>query len=343
MLQTGFTVLLIVLTGVGFDYFYKDLSSALIEEVIESLQSSPSMERAGVIAAELEYVKTRALILAIAAVLSVAAVFGYGVARLTLAPTRKALSSQKRFIGDLAHEIRTPVTILKTNMEVALLEEGLPSSQRKAIRSNIEELDRIADLINNLLSLNALFRPERMEFKDIDFGEVVDDALSKLSEFAEHKNLHITKRKSTTRMVRGNATALGQVAMNVLKNAMWYTPENGQIDIAVIPDYQGFIELTVRDSGIGIARDDLFHIFEPFYRAERSRARHSGGSGLGLAIVNDIVKLHNGKIAIKSAPKKGTTIMISIPCGSPGSEADTPKKPKGEVAVDFSNKQNETV
>jgi signal transduction histidine kinase len=113
--------------------------------------------------------------------------------------------------------------------------------------------------------------------------------------------------------MNGNPTALTQVISNLLKNAINYTPPGGQITLAVSANPYGEIELYVRDTGIGIARKDLDHIFEPFFRAERSRTRAQGGSGLGLTITSELVKLHNGKISIRSTQGRGTTVTVSFP------------------------------
>jgi signal transduction histidine kinase len=111
----------------------------------------------------------------------------------------------------------------------------------------------------------------------------------------------------------GNATALTQVIGNLLKNAINYTPPNGSITLAVSATPFDEIELYVRDTGIGIARKDLDRIFEPFYRAEQSRNRAKGGSGLGLSIAAEMIKMHGGRISIRSTLGRGTTVTVNFP------------------------------
>lgn len=263
--------------------------------------------------------------------------FSFFIARVTLAPARSALSSQKRFISDIAHELRTPLSVIKTNCEVTLMQEAITPSIRKMIRSNIEELDRTSEIINNLLSFNTLIRPERIAFTSVDMGLVVDSAVKKMKDFARGKQLELSVKKMQPYMVWGNATALEQIVMNLLKNAITYTPVFGYVGVVVEPDYHGNVILTIKDSGIGIAREDLVHIFEPFYRAERSRSRTHGSSGLGLTIVSELIKLHAGRITIKSSLNHGTTALVFLPRSRNVSQS-IHSGVSDEVSIDFSRK-----
>ena len=283
-------------------------------------------------------ISTTDLIITGLILVGITALFGYIIAYIALKPTRDALTSQKQFIGNVAHELRTPLSIIKTNIEVALLEDKLNPALRDTLLDNVDELDRTGDIINNLLSLNTLLNPEHVEFQNVDLGEVVDIALTKLSALAKQKNIAVTTTKGEFLLVWGNSAALEQVAMNLIKNALVYTPPNGHVDITVVPNYRGHIELCVHDSGVGIAREDLFHVFEPFYRADRSRARAHGGSGLGLTIVSELIKLHRGKITIQSTEKEGTAVLASLPCGKrEGALSESSETTHNKVAIDFSN------
>ncbi len=146
---------------------------------------------------------------------------------------------------------------------------------------------------------------------------------------------------SERRVVWGNTTALEQIVMNVIKNAISYTSDRGRILVTIEPVHPDLIEFTVQDSGKGIARRDLFRIFEPYYRVDPSRKRGEGGSGLGLTIVSELVKLHNGKISVRSAEGRGTTVTVLIPAGKQelGAPGHTKKKDDSasEIAVDFSH------
>ncbi|MBI2030593.1 HAMP domain-containing histidine kinase, partial [Candidatus Kaiserbacteria bacterium] len=173
------------------------------------------------------------------------------------------------------------------------------------------EMDRISEIINNLLSISILVQPEHMKFNDVDISELVGRIVDKYTPLARQHELKISVRKEDHVLVCGNATALEQIVGNVLKNAIHYTPAHGTIDIMLVSSSNKHIELIVHDSGIGISRKDIFHIFEPFYRAESVRARD--GSGLGLTMVSELVKMHSGKITVRSAPGRGTSVSIWLP------------------------------
>ncbi len=279
--------------------------------------------------------------LVVGAIMAASILLSYIVTVMALRPARNALESQKQFIGNVAHELRTPLSIIKTNTEVALMAGDVSVDLRKVLQSTVEELDRTSEIINNLLSLSASVRPERMEFKDVDIGEIIYRALDHLRGLSEPKHLEMEARISDSRTVFGNAVALEQVAMNIIKNAITHTPKNGRILVTVQPVYQNHIELAVQDSGSGIPRKDLFRIFEPYYRGDPSRKRSGSGSGLGLTIVSELVKLHNGKITVRSAEQRGTTITVLLPIGHSVLDIDgvvrRHHENASEVVVDFSH------
>jgi signal transduction histidine kinase len=282
-----------------------------------------------------------------AGIIAVAILFGTLLAYVTLRPARTSLQYQKLFISNVAHELRTPLSTIKTSTEVVLLDDTIPDNVREVLSDTLIELDRISEIINNLLSLNQFLRPERMGFANVDLGPLIESVVRRASGLASQFGIELHVRKNSEYCtVFGNATALEQVLTNLVKNAISYTPKgkNGIVTITTQPDYRGSIIVTVSDNGIGIAQKDLFHIFEPFYRADLSRARqvNQGGTGLGLAIVSEIVRAHHGKINIQSAVNKGTTVSITLPAGTTA-EGETvleaQKEPLSEVSVDFSRGQ----
>ncbi len=338
-LQGVFAFSIGVLMWVSFTYFFDDIEAIITAATVDRAAPRGISPTGEAIVGQLEELRTKSLLLVAALLMGMTVLFGYIIARVTLVPARNSLAAQKQFIGNIAHELRTPLSIIKTNTEVSMLDEDLDPKVTKTLRSNIEELDRISDIINNLLSFSAFVRPERMEFGNVDLGKVVDTITGKLSRLAERKQIEFIVRKGDFRIVRGNATALEQIVMNILENAIRYTGSGGTIKVTVEPNYHNFIDLIIEDSGVGIARKDLFRIFEPFYRAEHARTRRYGGSGLGLAIVNELVKIHNGKIIIRSAPGKGTTVLASFPRGKTEREAREEKASAiDEITVDFSRK-----
>lgn len=317
ILQVGFALLLIFLAIAALNFMYQSTVQGLITSIIQSLASgtSPTLDSVS-IASNLEYEKQKNMILTATAIIMAAAIFGWLVTKIALVPTKNALESQKQFVGNIAHELRTPLSIIKTNTEVLLFDSSLKPDAVETLKSNNEELDRISDIINNLLSMNSLLRPEKMTFVNVDLSPIIERIQRNLQDLAEHKDIKLTVTEGEHRTVWGNAAAIEQILMNVIKNAVNYTTQGGDVTIAIEPTYRGQIEIKVIDNGIGIPEKDLDRIFEPFFRGDASRNRKSGGgSGLGLAIVSELVKLHKGSISIQSAPNRGTTVLITLPAG----------------------------
>lgn len=335
---TVFAAFLLAFVGILVDYLYHDISLAIVTGVRDQLLSTNA--GAPMATTVLDDIRSDNLT-AISVITATATVaFGYLLTRVALAPTRNALTSQKQFIGNIAHELRTPLSIIKTNTEVSLLGDNVSVETRETLESTVEELDRLSDIINNLLSLSASVRPERIEFTAIEIGNIVNDAVRKLDGLAKLRNLEVTTRTGQGCYVHGNASALEQIFTNVIKNAINYTTRGGHISITSEQIGASHVEIVITDSGTGIGRQDLFHIFEPFYRAEPSRNRAKGGSGLGLAIVSELVRLHHGKITVRSALNRGTTVVISLPLAPTPAAART--RSKGffdEVAVDYSHRK----
>ncbi len=270
--------------------------------------------------------------------------FGFLIARFALWPARNSLQFQKKFIGNIAHEIRTPLAIIKTNTEVALFDPKLSESARETFADTVVELDRISETINNLLSFDTLTRPRKMTFVPTDLGAIVRTTIERHQALADSRGVRLIADIGQKHTVNGNGTALEQVVTNLVKNAVNYTPkdQDGSVTVSVGAEGANKVAVTVKDTGIGIDQKDLFHIFEPFYRGDTSRARGigTGTSGLGLAIVNEIVRLHKGSISIRSTPGVGTEIRVTLPATNDHSLPDPlendGKDGTNEVSVDFS-------
>ena len=341
-LQLALSVFLLAVVGVIASQLYHDASAAVARGIADALQPNSTPASIGTsVTSDLASMRSRTVTVAGAAVVCITALFTYIIARLALSPTRNALASQKQFIGNVAHELRTPLSVIKTNMEVGLMAPSLAPEAKRTFEETIGELDRMSEIINNLLSLSAFTRPERVEFNDVDLGAVVESVMRKLRGLAEPKRLELEMRLSERRAVWGNATALEQIVMNIIKNAVLYSALGGRVSATLEPVYPDFMELRVRDSGRGIARKDLFRIFEPYYRGDPSRQRGgSGGSGLGLTIVSELVKLHNGKVTVRSAEGRGTTVTLLLPAGKTtiGREMSAHERDTAsEIAVDYSH------
>lgn len=338
-LQVLYAIVILFLTVGSLIVLYHNTVNGLTSAFSTALTSSSTPFAPGGIMDAIRETRTRQILGVSALIAICTTLFGYLIARYALLPAKNALATQKQFIGNIAHELRTPLSIIKTNIEVRLLDPDLPEAGRRIHKSNLEELDRISDIINNLLTLNALIRPEKIPFTNVDLGKVVTRVVDKLSYLVRRKGLHIRVKAAKERVVWGNATALEQVAVNIIKNALQHT-SSGEIVITISRNAHGLIEFTTRDTGSGIKREDLNRIFEPFYRGDSARTRSGGaGSGLGLAIVSELVRLHHGRVNIQSAPGQGTHVVVTLPSGEGGLDGTKQSSSLSEISADFLQKK----
>ena len=234
----------------------------------------------------------------------------------TLSPIRRIMRAQKRFIADASHELRTPLAIMKTNSEVALLDGDHidPLEAQQTLRSNLGEIDRMSKIIENLLALSYYDnRFAEIPFQEINLSKLVTEISEKARSLAKKKSINLRLLNTDPGLIMGNPVAIEQLAMNLIKNAVTYTPDGGTVSVSVTTKNTS-LEFKVKDTGIGIEKKDLPHVFSPFYKAGQARIQlERESSGLGLTIVRKIVERHQGTIYINSAIGKGTTIIITLP------------------------------
>ncbi len=247
-------------------------------------------------------------------VLIISAVLGYFLAGKTLDPIEQMIQKQKRFISDAAHEIRTPLTAMKTDLEVTLRDKNLKISDSKAALSNtIEEIDRLHILTTRLLEKSRAQNSEELvDPKIIHADEILNKVVSKFSNLAKEKN-QVIKTFIKPSKVKGDPLKIEELFSNILENAIKYNFPQKEI-IVRMEIKRGNSVTQIIDHGIGISEQDLPNVFEPFYRTDQSRT-NSGkeGYGLGLSISKEIVSSHKGHIHIRSKPSQGTTVTITIP------------------------------
>jgi signal transduction histidine kinase len=249
------------------------------------------------------------------ALVFVTAGFGsYALARRTLEPIEDAHEQQKRFTADVSHELRTPLTALKMETEVALLDKELKSpGLRAALRSNLEEADKLELLINNLLKLTKL-EAEELErtFTTVSLKEVVNEAVALTHQQAEAKAITLT-RTGNEGTVLGDKATLTQLAVILLDNALKYSKDGSSVEITQTSD-ERTARLTIIDRGVGIEKAALEHVFERFYRANKARTGGvTEGYGLGLSIAKHIADMHGGTITLSSRVGHGTTASVTLP------------------------------
>ena len=266
---------------------------------------------------DLEAAKKRAalgLLMMNGIILGISAVAGYFLAGETLRPIEKAMDEQKRFVADASHEFRTPLTALKTSMEVALRERKMSASQaKKLIKSNLEDVDSMRFLANKLLSLASYQNNDgNLNFEEVNLAEVIRTAYKKILPLAKRKAVDI-KLKVQDCVIEGDKTSLGEMVLIFLDNAVKYIPKGGKVTISTRVDKK-YSFIKVKDTGVGISRQDIPHIFDRFYRVGQSRSKNNvQGFGLGLSLAKKIIEIHKGSIGVVSRVGKGTAFIVKLP------------------------------
>jgi heavy metal sensor kinase len=219
----------------------------------------------------------------------------------------------KQFSGDASHELRTPLTIMRGEIELALRSPKTPDEYRHVLVSSLEEILRLTSIIDNLL---LLARADQGTY-DVDFSEVDLVALAReLYEdsevLAEPARISVSLKAGEPVTIVGDRVRLRQLCLNLIDNAIKYTPEGGTVSIAV-ERRDGSALFSVQDTGIGIPADELTRVFDRFYRVDKARSREMGGTGLGLSIARWIAELHRGSISVQSTPGHGSTFTVTLP------------------------------
>ena len=240
-----------------------------------------------------------------------AATFNRMIARL-----QAAFERQRQFTADASHELRTPLAVMRGDIEIALRRERKPEDYRNVLTSNLEEIIRLSRLVEDLLMLaRADVGQAVLQCEPMDLDELCAAVLEYLSPLAEEKEQRLMYQGPTTKPLNVNADAqrIKQMLLNLLDNALKYTPANGTITLALTTkDHEAV--LSVADTGRGIPEEDLPHIFDRFFRHSRSTSDKTvQGFGLGLSIVRWIVHSHGGKISAESTLGKGTKFTVRLP------------------------------
>lgn len=227
----------------------------------------------------------------------------------------KSFSALRRFTADASHELKTPLAVLRADVERSMSGASTRAERMVALEEALHETTRMADLVESLLTLARAdegrfdLHRERVELEPLA-REVYETA----SILAEPAGLTVTMEEPARVGVFGDAARLRQLFLNLTTNAIKYTPRGGSVDIS-LTSYEHTAAFTVRDTGIGISASDLPHIFERFYRADRARSRGTerSGFGLGLAISQWIAEAHGGSISVRSRYGRGSTFTVTLP------------------------------
>jgi two-component system, OmpR family, sensor kinase len=224
----------------------------------------------------------------------------------------KAFSQQVRFTADASHELRTPVSVILTQTQVALSRERSAEEYRQTLVTCERTAERMRALVNSLLQLARMDSGElHLTLEDCDLAKIAANALELVAPLAAQKGA-VLRSSIESAPVRGESVKLGQVIVNLLQNAVQHNAPGTEISVTVQRG-QDKAFVRVSDNGAGVPSDALPHLFDRFYRAEKSRSAGTGGTGLGLAISKAIIEAHGGTISVESKPGEGTVFMFVLP------------------------------
>jgi signal transduction histidine kinase len=247
---------------------------------------------------------------AVAGILLIAA-GGYFLVQKSTAPAERSMEYTRRFMADAAHELRTPIAVLRTKAEVALQEDRSPESYVTVLRGMGHEAQRLGRVVDDLLMLARADAGERqVERVRFFLDDVVLDAALSMRTLAQAADVSLVVDEFEESAIVGDANLVRELVVVLLDNAVKFTPAGGKVHVRVSPEPQP--TLTIADSGCGIVPDELPHVFERFYRGDPSRPR-TGGAGLGLSIAHWVASMHDARLLLTSEPGTGTRATVIFP------------------------------
>ena len=246
----------------------------------------------------------------------------------------QSFRQMKQFSSDASHELKTPLTILKGEVEVMLRKERTSQEYEQTLRSNLEEINRMSQIVEDLLNLSKADTGEiRLNKEDVNLTEILNEVVVQMERLAKTKKLHLSATNHHQDIhIFGDALRLRELFINLIENGIKYTEEGGSIHIILQKEYPPpvtgqpdwverekgqFVKIIVSDTGIGIAKEDQERIFNRFFRVDKARSREQGGSGLGLSICKWIVEAHQGEIGVESELAKGSSFIVRLPLSPP--------------------------
>jgi signal transduction histidine kinase len=286
-------------------------------ESAESDSGSPSASR---LVEEYLEILQRSILVADAVTIAIAGALSYFLAGRTLRPIRDSMRSQREFYANAAHDLRTPLAVMKTEAEVALRAPRQGAGEvRGILQSSLEEIDRMSAMVEEMLLLSTYGSGrndapglEGSRQEEADLADLAATAVERMRSRAEAKGIGLSVFAGEPALARVDARAVERALANVLENAVKYTPKGGGVSVS-LGQARTHIDLVVADTGIGIPAVDLPRVAEAFFRADAARAADGGGAGLGLAIVKKIMTEHGGSLEISSAEGQGSSVRLRFP------------------------------
>jgi heavy metal sensor kinase len=239
-----------------------------------------------------------------------ATVFNQTLTRLEL-----SFEQMRRFTADASHELRTPLTAMRSVGEIGLRAKREPAEYREIIGSMLEEVERLSLLVDRLLTLSRADTGESMLARDrVDLCELAEEVTAQLEVLAEEKQQSLSVQVDRPSLCVGDRLVLRQALLNLVDNAIKYSPVGGKITLRVSHTAEGAAMLDVSDTGPGIPAEQQHRVFDRFYRVDRSRSRENGGgSGLGLSIARWAVEVNGGQLTLENRDEPGATFRITLP------------------------------
>jgi heavy metal sensor kinase len=225
----------------------------------------------------------------------------------------RSFQQLRQFNADVAHELRTPLAVLRGETELALSSPTADEDLRAVLSSNMEELDRLENLVNQMLTLSeAESGMQVLAKKPFNLKPVIDDLVEQIRPLAAVRGIRIEAEQLSIAVLNGDELWVRRAVVNVLDNAIKYSKDDGTVEVRCRVE-NGLVRVGIADHGIGIPPGDLPHVFDRLYRADPARSRSSGGLGLGLSIVKWVVEAHDGRVRLSSDPESGTLCEIEFP------------------------------
>lgn len=323
----------------GYILYYTKLNMfASINEVLQTVLHGGTVTADLLTETSLDLDRTNYLILA--GMVVFATITGVIAAHITLVPTRNELSLRKKFITAVAHELRTPLAVLRTSNEVAMYDAENNPVFKQALEDNIEEIKHISNILNNLIIFSRVGAEESLSFEPADVSDALQGVIKKLNTFASQHKVEIKYEKTETPLIYANKTALDQIFYNLVKNAIIYSKKTGGTLTVSTMSNSTYLAVIFKDTGIGMSRNNIQHIFEPFYRINPDDSQSSSGTGLGLSLVLEIMKLHKGIINVESEEGEGTTFTLQFPLHTAALKQEPIPQSSNSVSFSFEEKRS---
>ena len=220
---------------------------------------------------------------------------------------------RNRFVSNVSHELKTPLSSMKVLTDTLLLQDPIPSEMAREFLQDIDsEIDRQNSIISDLLTLIRLDGAGAMNIAAYSLNDIIDSTVKHVRPLAEQKHISLEIQASREVVLQCDEVKLTMALTNLIQNGIKYNKENGKVTILLDANLR-YARITVKDTGIGIAKEHFPKLFDQFYRVDTARDRDAGGTGLGLSIVKQIILLHHGSISVDSQVGEGTEFQITLP------------------------------